>query len=710
MSEHSHPPDPSAAHAAPPQQSDSELAREQDYLISARAEMARMREHTLGLQAQAGDKIAGEHLAHTLWRRAQSLVDDPGGTLFFGRIDTLSRQHGTERHYIGRRHISDADGEPVVVDWRADVSTPFYRASPREPMGVRLRRRFGVDRGQLTAYEDEHLSDPQAEDLSGQRHSRILAAEIERPRSGPMRDIVATIQPEQDEIVRADVGTTICVQGAPGTGKTAVGLHRAAWLLYSYRDRLSRTGVLVIGPNRAFLEHVGAVLPTLGEIEVGHTTVEELTGRSHGTEPAEVATLKGDARLAQVLHRAVWSQVQPASEPLVVPRGSRRWRVPEYDVQQILDELTSRGVRYDAARQMLPRRLAHAVLVRMEGSGDTPDDRVQDAVARSKPVRDFAKTVWPVLDPPAVLFGLWSDPAALAAAADDLLTGDEQRILLWEKAPRTRGAARWTPADTVLLDEIGDILERTTSLGHLIVDEAQDLSPMQLRAVGRRASTGSLTVLGDLAQGTTPWATRSWTESLEHLGKAGAHVEELTRGFRVPAAVIEYAARLLPHIAAGLALPESVRSNPGRLDLLSADGRLLPATVAAVRSSLEGAPGTVGVIVSDTSLTSVAGALQEAGIRHATVGGPPPGPGTDAGTDAETDAMEVSEARVQLVPATLAKGLEFDQVIVVEPAAIVAAEPDERTGLRRLYVVLTRAVSGLTVVHDDPLPAALREN
>ncbi|HLS45224.1 MAG TPA: AAA family ATPase [Ornithinicoccus sp.] len=721
-----HPPDTDAEQSATPTHTtsrrrngspavattDPELAREQDYLVAARAEMARMREHTLGLQAQAGDKIAGDYLAYTLWRRAQSLLDDPTSALFFGRIDTApspadeAGATSTERHYIGRRHISDADGDPVVVDWRAHVSTPFYRASPREPMGVTLRRRFGIDHGQLTAYEDEHLTAPQASDLDS-RESTILAREIERPRSGPMRDIVATIQPEQDEIVRADVATTICVQGAPGTGKTAVGLHRAAWLLYSYRDRLSRSGVLVVGPNRAFLEHVGAVLPALGEIEVQHTTVEELTGRARSTEPADVATLKGDARLAQVVHRAVWSRVRRADEALVVPRGSRRWRVAEYDVQEILDELTSRGVRYDAARAMLPRRLAHAVLVRMERSGDTPDDRVQDAVARSKPVKDYAATVWPALDPSAVLYALWSDPTALADAAEDILTDEEQRMLLWDKPPRSKGAARWSPADTVLLDEIGDVLERTPSLGHIILDEAQDLSPMQLRAVGRRASTGSLTVLGDLAQGTTPWATRAWTESLEHLGKSGAHLEELTRGFRVPAAVIEYAARLLPQIAPDLALPESVRSNPGRLDLVAAPGRLLPAALAAVRSALDLAPGTVGVIVADSAVRTTGGALTQEGLDHAVLG--LDHRDSDDVPGADRVQPEPHEPRVQLVAATLAKGLEFDQVVVVEPAAIVAAEPDERTGLRRLYVVLTRAVSGLTVVHHEPLPAALAD-
>ena len=521
-----------------------ELQRERDHLAKARAELARMRERTLSLEAHGGDRVSSEFLASTLYRRAQSLVDDATSTLFFGRIDRSPDGAPTaaappepaaatvERWYIGRRHVADATGDPVVIDWRAEVSTAFYRASRTAPMGVRLRRRFGIDRGTLTAYEDEHLTDPG--EVTGS--SDILASEIERPREGPMRDIVATIQPEQDVIVRSDAATTICVQGAPGTGKTAVGLHRAAWLLYAFRERLARSGVLVIGPNRAFLDHIGAVLPALGEVEVSHATIEELLASVpvRGVDSVDTAVLKGDPRLAEVLRRAVWSHVRTPTEALVVPRGAYKWRVPAYEVQEIVDELRSRGVRYDAARQMLAHRLAHAVLLQMERAGDSPDDRVQDAVARSAVVRRYAGTVWPALDPRAVLFGLLSDAGALAHAAEGLLDEDEQRLLLWRSAPRSRGSARWSSADAVLLDEIRDHLERTPSLGHVVLDEAQDLSPMQLRAVGRRCSTGSATVLGDIAQGTTPWATDSWTSSLRHLGKADGHIEVLDRGFRVP--------------------------------------------------------------------------------------------------------------------------------------------------------------------------------
>ncbi|WP_307835745.1 HelD family protein [Phycicoccus sonneratiae] len=672
---------------------DPVLAREQAHLDHARDQLRRMREQVEGLDAStAADAFNAAYLDLVLARRVASLQDDPRTTLFFGRIDCRT-EHGAETFHIGRRHVSDTHGDPVVVDWRAPISTAFYRASPSEPMGVGLRRRFGVDRGRLTAYEDEHVDRGPEEDADT-AHSAILAAEIERPRSGPMRDIVSTIQPEQDEIVRSDIGTSICVQGAPGTGKTAVGLHRAAWLLYSFRNQLDRSGVLVVGPNRAFLDHIGAVLPSLGEVRVQHATIDTLLdhARVRAEDTTEVAILKGDARMAEVLRNAVWRNVGRAEEPLVVPRGSRRWRVPGYDVQDEVDALVRRGVRYSAARDLLPQRLAHLVMLRIEATGDFPGDTAQDAIARSAPVRAHAKALWPALDPAGVLFSLLGDADVLAEAADGVLTDDEQRMLLWEKPPRTKGSARWTRADLALLDELADLLDRTPSLGHVVLDEAQDLSPMQLRAVGRRASTGSLTVLGDIAQGTTPWATDSWTTAMGHLGRPRHELVTLDRGFRVPGLVIDFAARLLPAMAPGLGAPRSVRENPGRLDVVAAEPEhRSAAVVAAVEASL-GEPGSVGVIAPDAFMDALSAALTWAGVPHGRL-------------DAEHGDDE--DRQVELVPAGVAKGLEFDRVVVVEPAAVVAAEPDRRTGLRRLYVVLTRAVSALTVVHTEPLPEAL---
>ncbi|WP_240801671.1 AAA family ATPase [Streptomyces sp. A1136] len=630
--------------------------------------------------------------------RIKALADLAHTPLFFGRLDylhapgaDLAEGAGGEQFYIGRRHVHDADGDPMVIDWRAPVSQPFYRASKADPQDIALRRRFGYTGGELTAYEDEHLSDP-AE--SAATVSKLLQQEIERPRVGPMRDIVATIQPEQDEIVRSGLSGSVCVQGGPGTGKTAVGLHRVAYLLYAHRERLARTGTLVIGPNRSFLHYIEQVLPALGELEVKQATVDDLVARDglevRGTDAAETAVVKGDARMAEVLRRAVRSHVNEPVEPLMVVRGSRRWRVPAYELAEIVSELLDRDIRYGAARDALPQRIAHTVLVRMEQAGEAPDDRVQDAVARNPAVKAAVREIWPPVEPAKLVLRLLSDAEFLAAHADGLLTDDEQKLLLWPKPFRGVRSAKWSAADLVLIDEAADLVERTHSLGHVVLDEAQDLSPMQYRAVGRRCTTGSATVLGDLAQGTTPWATRSWGEALTHLGKPEAVLEELTAGFRVPREVIAYASRLLPAISPGLAPVSSVRETPGSLVVSEvAAAELTAAVVEACRTSLA-YEGSIGLIAADARVPELAGALEAAGLPYL-------GPGEET----------TERARLTLVPASLAKGLEYDYVVLDEPAAVVSGEPDERTGLRRLYVCLTRAVSGLHLLHAAPLPAAL---
>ncbi|WP_199885676.1 HelD family protein [Streptomyces sp. CB00455] len=634
------------------------------------------------LQAQIDDRIkALADLAHT--------------PLFFGRLNYL-RAPGAdlaegargEQFYIGRRHVHDAGGDPMVIDWRAPVSQPFYRASKADPQDIGLRRRFGYTGGELTAYEDEHLCDP----AEAAAVSKLLQQEIERPRVGPMRDIVATIQPEQDEIVRSGLSGSVCVQGGPGTGKTAVGLHRVAYLLYAHRDRLARSGTLVIGPNRSFLHYIEQVLPALGELEVKQATIDDLVTREglevRGADPAATAVVKGDARMARVLRRAVRSHVTAPAQALMVVRGSRRWRVPAHELAEMVEELQNRDIRYGAARSALPQRIAHAVLVRMEQAGEAPDDRVQDAVARSAAVKAAVKEIWPPVDPAKLVLRLLSDPQFLALHAEGVLTQDEQKLLLWPKPLRSVRAAKWSAADLVLIDEAADLVERTHSLGHVVLDEAQDLSPMQYRAVGRRCTTGSATVLGDLAQGTTPWATRSWAEALTHLGKPQAVLEELTAGFRVPREVIAYASRLLPSISPDLAPVSSVREAPGSL-LIEETADLTAAVVSACRAALAH-EGSTGLIAADARVPALAQALLAAGLPYLSPG-------------EETTA----ESRLTLVPASLAKGLEYDYVVLDEPAAIVDGEPDERTGLRRLYVCLTRAVSGLTLLHDAPLPALL---
>jgi DNA helicase IV len=683
------------------------LTRERIHLSESRAALQRMRQHAASLEAFGGDHVSTEHLKQALYRRMKALEDDPTVPLFFGRLD-YDASLGAEQNetlYIGRRHVTgEAGGEPLVIDWRAGMSRPFYQARPGLPMGVRLRRRFGFSHGQLTAYEEEDLTE-----TAVPAYSDIMESEIERPRTGPMRDIVATIQPEQDSIVRAGLDHSLCVQGAPGTGKTAIGLHRAAYLLYAFREQLARSGVLVVGPSDSFLSYIADVLPALGEIDVAQTTITSLVCQANrvlvrGFDSVPAALIKGDARMAEVLHRAVWSHLGTASAPLVVPRGAYQWRVGAYLTAEVVEELRQRGVRYQAGRAMLPQRLAHQVLLRMEAAGDSPDDRVQDAVARSKPVRAYADAIWPALDAVKLIMKLLTDAEFLAAAADDILSPEEQQLIMIKRPPRSLTAARWSLADVILIDEVADLLQRTPSRGHVIIDEAQDLSPMMLRAVGRRASTGSVTVLGDLAQATTPWATRSWRESLTHLGHPKAAIEELVAGFRVPGAVIDFAARLLPHIAPTLKPPHSVRRHRGELDVRSI-GRIGEKLVEAITQTMRN-EGTVGVIVADAAVPGVRKLLEREQLDYDLLGEDP------QIFDTRADLPKVSLDTTQplkpiLVPASLAKGLEFDHVVLVEPAEIVAGEPDQVTGLRRLYVCLTRAVTSLVVVHAAELPAAL---
>ena len=669
-----------------------------------------MREDVLSLRAMGGDPVSEEYLKAALYHRAEALKDIPDTPLFFGRLDyarqSVTGNYGTEisgtgqsgddaiaghSFHIGRRHVHAPDGTPAVIDWRAPVSRPFYRASATDPMNLARRRRFGFSGGELTAYEDELFAGTEdstqdrSAPVAATRPSRILIDEIERPRSGPMRDIVATIQPDQDDIVRADAAQTVCVQGAPGTGKTAVGLHRVAYLLYAYREQVRRRGVVMVGPNQAFLSYIRNVLPALGELDVSQTTVGELVAsvQVRGSDDEAAAIVKGDARMAEVLRRALWASVRAPSAAVVLPRGSRRWRVAAWEIEELVHELRHRGVRYGAARELLEHRIAHVILTMMEAAGEACDDRTHEAVRRSRPVRAAVDAIWPKVDAVRLVFGLLSSAEALTAAADGVLTTREQAAIVWPSPPRGPGSARWSAADAVLIDEARDLISRTPSLAHVVVDEAQDLSPMECRALGRRCSTGSATVLGDLAQGTTPWAAPSWPTLLANLGKPDTGVRELSVGYRVPRQILDYASTLLAVIAPELRPASSLRADPGALDLTRVPAASLSGALVTACRQACAQPGSVAVIAADPQAPELGRALDRAGLAYGA-------PGTDAA--------------LTLVPVTLAKGLEYDHVIVVEPARIAGAEA---RGLQRLYVALTRAVSRLTVVHSEPLPEPL---
>ncbi|WP_326759935.1 AAA family ATPase [Streptomyces phaeochromogenes] len=710
------------------------LTQERAHHDTCRAALAAMvdgaQEHVFTGEDVSASGADAEVLGYRLRSRAKEMRELPEGPLFFGRLDFGGERggagdHAGQSYHVGRRRITEhPSAPPLVVDWRAPVSRAFYQASARDPQGVRVRRRFGWapgsrgDSTDLTGLEDERLEgeylevEPLADgrladghlgagSLPDGRHpegslpatpggSRILASEIERPRVGPMRDIAATIQPDQDELVRADLTVSVCVQGAPGTGKTAVGLHRAAYLLYTFPQRVQRGGLLILGPNRTFLSYISEVLPALGETGVRQSTVGEEIARHPvtGEDDEAAAAVKHDARMAEVLRRALYARVgsegaegaerAEGANGLAVPDGSYRWRVPGEALARIVADVRAEQLPYAVGRERVRTRIVRYVRERAERRAGPQSSAWVQKISRARPVGAYVDAVWPKVRPEEVVAELLADPAVLAAAADGVLDADEQKALLWARPPRSWKSARWSAADLVLLDEVAGLVEHPESYGHLVIDEAQDLSPMECRAIGRRAVYGSLTVLGDLAQGTTPWAAREWGELLGYLGRPEAVVVPLTSGFRVPQAVVELANRVLARLDVGVPPGQSLRRD-GELRMLPTDD-VLGETVEAVRRALL-YEGSVGVITADPDVVRVREALGGAGIEAA--------------------GVDQLGARVTVLGAGLAKGLEYDHVVAVEPAAIVEGET---RGLHRLYVVLTRAVSRLDVVHARPLP------
>jgi DNA helicase IV len=655
---------------------EQELRAEREYLDHAHVCLRQSRRQLRELAERARKRPGDELMVEWLEWRADQLRDANESPLFFGRID------GPEPKpcYIGRRYVSDERDEPVVIDWRTDMAARFYRASAADRMEVTRRRRFGFDGVTLTSFDDEPLT----EDTG---LSRLVIAEIERTHYGPMRDIVATIQPDQDEIVRTELASTLIVQGGPGTGKTAVGLHRAAYLLYEH-SRLRREGVLVVGPNDTFVRYISRVLPTLGESQVVHSSVDGLVADRKKTvaEEPELAALKGDARMAEVLRRAVWSGLRLPDEDVVVRETSPYVRIPPYAVTELCSDLVDRQVPLARAREHLLERAVSYVRRNLEERGHALTDGEARRLLRAKSLRDLVNGVWPNVTPAQVLFTLLTDVDALHRAADGVLTDEEQESLLWPAKPVSVGRAKWSPADRFLIDEIAGLMNPPDRYGHVVIDEAQDLSPIQLRAIMRRC-VGSATLLGDMAQRTTPWAAGSWETVAEHLG-VRTDLVRLTTSFRVPREIIEVANALLPVIADDLPPTVSGRHVPGALATVACDD-VLTELVDVVRAA-EQHPDSVGVVLDDARFAAVAKQLAKAGIS--------------AGLPHEDGADHPGVQKVSLVPVGLAKGLEFDHVVVLEPAEIAAVGA---TGLRLLYIALTRAISRLTVLHTQPLPHPL---
>ncbi len=680
-----------------------DLATEQAYLDAARValdEMAARAEATLefGERAVREENTVEARIARAHLKDRTASLNLGDSTLCFGRIDEDPLLADGDTWYVGRRHIENADTEPVVVDWRVPVAIPFYRATSADPQGLALRRRFTCEGDQIVAIFDEHLDDP--ESIIGAGLPDPLLAEVERARSGEMRDIVATIAGEQDEIIRAPLAECLIVQGGPGTGKTAVGLHRAAFLLYEHREELSTDRVLVVGPNRMFLRYVGNVLPSLGETAVTQATVRSLLDvkyRVRGEDNLETHVLKGDVRMAEVLRAAALDKLKVPGEDERLPVGARSVSLSPNQIAQAQKSALARNLPLNSARavftQVLLREAKQQLVDR--GVGELQVDETVAALRSGDPLKKLVGRCWPTFGATTLVQQTLGNKALLARVSSNLLTDDE-RALLHRKPTKKATDEQWTEADLALLDEAQALSAGTTTqYGHVVVDEAQDLSAMALRVVGRRARKGSLTILGDIAQATAPSAQSSWQNVVAALGidteQTTVRTTELTVGYRVPGPLLDFANQLLPTTAPDITPSTSVRHGGPGPDLRTVEaGEVVAATVAAA-TELAGEFQTTGVIVPSPMVDAV---LE--GLRNE---------GTDP---VDTRKSETLGAALSVVDAAVVKGLEFDVVVVVEPAAFVDLYPEELTGLRLLYVALTRAVQRLTIVHSAPLPNPLR--
>jgi DNA helicase IV len=647
-----------------------------------------------------------------LQRLSQLQLGD--ASLIFGRIDG---EDDPTPYYIGRIAVSDENQDVVVVDWRAPIAEPFYRATGRQPMGLARRRHFATRGRVLLDVEDELFGDaaaslgldPATNGSNGSNGSGIsghgaLMNALETARSGRLGDIVATIQGEQDEIIRAEMPGVLVVQGGPGTGKTVVALHRAAYLLYTHRFPLEGQGVLVVGPNRLFLGYIEQVLPSLGEAGVELAVLADLIDgvRVQGRDIGLTARVKGDLRMARVLRRAVRDRERALREDLVVGYGLTNLRVTVDQTERIVAEARRRFHKHNAGRRFVEGELFSALA--QSSRDDLAASAVRDRLRRTTEVREALERMWPVLTPAQLLHDLYGSKALLHSAAGTQLSEPE-----WQALHRTRvddlEALVWTNDDVPLLDEARALLgpkprsrkrpdgedDGVRTYGHIVVDEAQDLSPMQLRVLNRRSLSGSMTIVGDIAQSTGEWAHANWQEILDHLpDRREPRRAELTVGYRLPAPNMALAARVLAVADPDLAPPRSIREDgdPPRIIRAHTD-RLLADVVTAALDELDAVGnGNVAVIVPGSLVDAVSDAFTESGVEY--------GRATRHGLDAQ----------ITVVPVGLVKGLELDASVVVEPAAIV---DEEAQGLRSLYVALTRATKRLAIVHARDLPEALQE-
>ena len=638
---------------------------------------------------------------------AERLADlDVGDrSLAFGRIDQTADDGGGS-YVIGRIAVSAENLDPLIVDWRAPISGAFYRATGADPQGL-VRRRHFISRGrEILGLEDEFFGDAagsQSVVINGRelRGQGALVAALETSRTGRLSDIVGTIQGEQDEIIRASMDGVMVVQGGPGTGKTVVALHRAAYLLYTHRFPLAGQGVLVVGPNRLFLGYIEQVLPSLGEAGVQMAVLADLVAgvRVQGRDNQAAARIKGDLRIVNVLRRALVDRQQPLRTDLIVGYGTRRLKLDVKKSAKIIQEARRRFRTHNAARNYV---MSEVVYTLAKSHPDRPDpDTIVDGLRSMSEVREALHWMWPTLTPAQFLHDLYGGPSLLKSATKKLGPGEGKALARPWHRTRLGANVLWTVDDVPVLDEAWEMLgplpknrraedAEVRTYGHIVVDEAQDLSPMQLRMLTRRSLNGSMTVVGDIAQSTGAWAHSNWNEILDHLpDRRPSSRRELTVGYRIPGPSIELAAKVLPYAAPDLKPPVAVRNDGREPRFVQVEaGQLVDQVIdTALEESAELGSGNVAVITPDDMAQAVVAAF---GQRMIKVG------------SATKDGLDEP---ITVVPVGLVKGLEVDVSVVVEPAQIVSSMPQ---GDRSLYVALTRSTKHLVLVHAKPLPHYLQ--
>ncbi|MEI8268568.1 MAG: AAA family ATPase [Acidimicrobiaceae bacterium] len=762
-----------------------EIAEEQEFLNLALVALEHMREEAMTMRDNAavanmrgaGDLVERDVVMSTALTRLDQLAigDQP---LFFGRIDYDVNDEGTrDVYHVGRLAVSDEQLNALVVDWRAPVAEAFYRATGVESLGLSRRRHVAIRGHEVMGVEDEYFADANGDLMVPEDEARsatpeglvdggmalggpgALLAALGRARTGRMGDIIATIQGEQDRIIRNPLAGILLVQGGPGTGKTAVALHRAAYLLFTHRSTLERQGVLVVGPNPLFLNYIENVLPSLGESGVTLATISELVTNVEvrARESEELDQLKGDIRMVKVLARALRTRQHPLRDDVEIPVGRAILNLKASWSKDIVERARRRPGNHNQRRSAVGRELAlrmaneyHSRFVKNSDEEISQVNELADAIRATQQFKIALQRIWPRLTGQDLLHDLFGAPALIRAAAKDILSDEEIVLLhrprsanledvLWTKAdaalidearillgPRKKPRPKPKPGDSGILDGVdldayaGNVRQAAlreaerlaptqsqeldeaefVTYGHIVVDEAQDLSPMELRVLKRRDLTGSMTIVGDMGQATTAGSSASWNAVLEVLEprREPARVD-LTVSYRTPEEVLDFAQPTLKAASPDLEAPKPVRragSDP-TVEVV-AQSEFAATLSAAVKRECENVhPGRVAVIVTSSRVQEIVAILNGAGLG--------------AIDPRELESKGLS-ADLVVLAAEGANGLEFDATVVVEPGEIArrgsgATKAITSRGLRTLYVAMTRPTRRLAIVASGELPPTI---